>query len=239
MSRIRIALDRGHGGPDPGAVCGAVRERELNTALTKELLRLLDQDGRFETMLCCPFDENASVDDRAAAANSFGAIVLVSNHFNAGKGCGCEVYAEIRRDPDDERYQLYLDSTRLAGLICRNMAAFTKTRGVKQRLNSAGNASYFGIIRNAKMPCVIVENAFIDNPDDIAPFIGGNGIKAAAEAQYKALLEYFDLESKSAVHWAQKHYDSLLNKGVEIHETRFDDAGTRGELFALLDRIVK
>ena len=40
-------------------------------------------------------------------------------------------------------------------------------------------------------------------------------------------------------HWAQPYYDSLIAKGVEINETRFDDPVTRGEALALLDQIVK
>ena len=40
-----------------------------------------------------------------------------------------------------------------------------------------------------------------------------------------------------AEHWAQQYYDSLIDKGVRIDETRFDDKITRGEVFALLDRI--
>lgn len=40
-------------------------------------------------------------------------------------------------------------------------------------------------------------------------------------------------------HWAQKHYDGLINAGINIEETRFDDAITRGETFKLLDELVK
>lgn len=39
-------------------------------------------------------------------------------------------------------------------------------------------------------------------------------------------------------HWAEKHYNSLNQKGIKIDEKRFDDTVTRGELFALLDRMV-
>ena len=44
---------------------------------------------------------------------------------------------------------------------------------------------------------------------------------------------------KNENHWAEKHFDSLNNKGIVIHEKRFDANITRGEVFALLDRIVK
>lgn len=38
-------------------------------------------------------------------------------------------------------------------------------------------------------------------------------------------------------HWAEKHWESLNKKGIKIYEKRFDDNITRGEVFALLDRL--
>lgn len=40
-------------------------------------------------------------------------------------------------------------------------------------------------------------------------------------------------------HWAEKHYQSLNKKGIVIHERRFDDKITRGEVMALLDKMYK
>ncbi|CDZ74887.1 N-acetylmuramoyl-L-alanine amidase [Peptoniphilus sp. ING2-D1G] len=40
-------------------------------------------------------------------------------------------------------------------------------------------------------------------------------------------------------HWAEKYWKDLSSKGIEIHEERFDDFMTRGEVFALLDRIIQ
>lgn len=40
-------------------------------------------------------------------------------------------------------------------------------------------------------------------------------------------------------HWAEKHFQSLQKKGIHIHEKRFNDQITRGEVFALLDRLIK
>lgn len=39
-------------------------------------------------------------------------------------------------------------------------------------------------------------------------------------------------------HWAEKSFKNLNEKGIEIHEKRFDDTITRGEVFSLLDRVV-
>lgn len=38
-------------------------------------------------------------------------------------------------------------------------------------------------------------------------------------------------------HWAEKHFVSLNDKGIEINERRFDDLLKRGELMAVIDRM--
>lgn len=49
------------------------------------------------------------------------------------------------------------------------------------------------------------------------------------------LQSYVD-ELMKTKHWAEKHYNSLIDKGWQINEKRYDDAITRGEMFALLDK---
>lgn len=39
-------------------------------------------------------------------------------------------------------------------------------------------------------------------------------------------------------HWAQEYYDALVNRGVKLSDTRLDDNITRGEAFALADKIL-
>lgn len=41
------------------------------------------------------------------------------------------------------------------------------------------------------------------------------------------------------VHWAEKHFNNLIKNGIKINDKRFDDAMTRGEVFALLDRVLE
>lgn len=54
----------------------------------------------------------------------------------------------------------------------------------------------------------------------------------------KSIEEYYKDITKEP-HWAEKHKLSLESKGVAINDSRYDDFMTRGEIFALLDRIVK
>lgn len=37
-------------------------------------------------------------------------------------------------------------------------------------------------------------------------------------------------------HWAERHFINLNKKGIKIHDRRFDEPITRGEVFALLDK---
>ncbi|QEK12567.1 N-acetylmuramoyl-L-alanine amidase [Crassaminicella thermophila] len=50
----------------------------------------------------------------------------------------------------------------------------------------------------------------------------------------KVLAEAFQRKKK---HWAEKCFINLNNKGITIHEKRFNDPITRGEVFALLDQL--
>jgi N-acetylmuramoyl-L-alanine amidase len=40
-------------------------------------------------------------------------------------------------------------------------------------------------------------------------------------------------------HWSEKYFQNLNKNGIKINEKRFDDSITRGEIFALLDRVVE
>jgi len=54
----------------------------------------------------------------------------------------------------------------------------------------------------------------------------------------KSIDDYFKDITKEP-HWAVKHKLSLAAKGITINDERYNDFMTRGEVFALLDRIVK
>lgn len=51
------------------------------------------------------------------------------------------------------------------------------------------------------------------------------------------LLEQNPTEEKD--HWAKTYHQQLIDRGIVIHEERFDDPMTRGELFAILCRVLE
>ena len=38
-------------------------------------------------------------------------------------------------------------------------------------------------------------------------------------------------------HWAEPYWQNLNNKGIAVHEGRYEDGITRGETFALMSRL--
>ena len=81
-----IAIDPGHGGSEPGAVVGSVKEKDLNLDIGLKLKKLLEESGARVFMIR---DDDTFVSHfvRAGMANEVDADVFISIHNNsAGSG---------------------------------------------------------------------------------------------------------------------------------------------------------
>ncbi|EIE51957.1 N-acetylmuramoyl-L-alanine amidase [Salipiger aestuarii] len=91
---LRIVLDPGHGGIDPGAERGGVQEAELMLTFARELRDVLRRAG-FAVMLTRDDDVFISLEGRVAAAHDARADLFVSLHADAieeGIAHGASVY---------------------------------------------------------------------------------------------------------------------------------------------------
>ena len=94
---IRVVLDPGHGGFDPGAEAGGLIEADLMLTFARELRAILKRDGGFDVALTRDDDSFVSLADRISAARSFEADVFLSLHADAlpedaGHASGATVY---------------------------------------------------------------------------------------------------------------------------------------------------
>ncbi len=102
--KIRIVVDPGHGGKDPGAVRGKYREKDWNLAVGKELARLLEKGG-FEVKITRSTDAFIALSERSKIANNFKADLFVSVHVNSTKTSqanGFQVYFRSEKATDKE-----------------------------------------------------------------------------------------------------------------------------------------
>jgi N-acetylmuramoyl-L-alanine amidase len=104
-------------------------------------------------------DRDIDLDTRCRMANNWGADYFVSIHYNAGGGDGVEAIHSI----------FYGTGTSLSAKIVRRINSYTgqnfRTNPTISKRSSNGRTDYYGVIRNTKMPAVIVEGAFIDSAD--------------------------------------------------------------------------
>ncbi|MCL3883597.1 N-acetylmuramoyl-L-alanine amidase [Marivita sp. GX14005] len=93
--RLTVVIDPGHGGIDPGAERGEVREADLMLTFARELQEVLRRTGSFDAVLTREGDHFVSLEARVARAREAGADVFVSLHADAlseGQARGAAIY---------------------------------------------------------------------------------------------------------------------------------------------------
>ena len=243
MGKKKVFIGVGHGGSDPGAV-GYLVEKDVNLTMATACCNFLTAYG-VDVKMSRTKDEDDTVSQEVAECNAYAPDLAVDIHNNSGGGDGFEVFHTIHGGTGKT----------LAQNIEKHVKAIGQnSRGVKTRQGS--NGDYYAFIRETVAPAVICEGVFVDTKADAAQADTLAEQQAFGVAYAKGILDTLGLtydepeddeaqdapaepEQPAKEHWAQQYYDSLIAKGVRIDETRFDDPINRGEVFALLDRIVK
>jgi N-acetylmuramoyl-L-alanine amidase len=120
VRRLRVVLDAGHGGDDPGAV-GYVVEKHVTLDVVRRLARRLREDLGADVQLTRSSDATVPLAERTAVANQSRGDLFVSVHANSnprGKLRGVETYvldntadhatlrlAAMENGTDGHRYQ--------------------------------------------------------------------------------------------------------------------------------------
>ncbi len=81
--KLKIVIDPGHGGKDPGATCCGIKEKNITLAIALKLARLLRKRLGAEVVLTRYTDVFIPLEERTALANTENADVFVSIHVNS------------------------------------------------------------------------------------------------------------------------------------------------------------
>ena len=156
-----VVVDAGHGGTDPGAVSGNLREKDFNLRAAQYMYQRLRELG-IPAVLTRSDDTTLTRDERInTMVNSFGNgrdVLILSNHINAGGGEGAEVYYPLR------------DNGILARQILQEWENIgRRTRGAFQRtLPEDPTRDYYYIHRlTPDTTSLLLEYGYIDNPNDV------------------------------------------------------------------------
>jgi N-acetylmuramoyl-L-alanine amidase len=158
---MKICIDAGHGGKDSGAVGVNGRlEKEDNLRMARALESAMK--GRGHTALMTRTgDTYPSLNERADAANDWGADVFVSLHRNS--------YSDPAANGGEVLYGTTASaaSIRLAEAIDANMnrAAGFRDRGAKRQGAT--------VLQRTRMPAVTIEAGFVTSAPDNGKFDNG------------------------------------------------------------------
>lgn len=150
---MKVFIDPGHGGGDPGAVANGIQEKVINLTVSKKLKELL-QLSDIEVKMSRETDVGVDLSERCTMANKWGADFFISVHHNAGGGDGYEVIHSIYHGKGEQ----------LANEVGKE---FDKTGQNCRRIFSrqGQNGDYYCVIRETSMPAIITEYAFLDSKD--------------------------------------------------------------------------
>src|SRR5699024_182816 len=90
---VKIFIDPGHGGSDPGAAANGLQEKDICLQIARKLQGILKQRyTSHQIKLSRTTDKTLTLKERTEMANRWDADYLVSIHVNAGGGTGFESY---------------------------------------------------------------------------------------------------------------------------------------------------
>lgn len=178
----KVVIDAGHGGNDPGAVSGNLKEKDLNLKAAQYMYKRLQELGIPSTIVRNT-DETLERKERInRIINAYGNspdVILISNHINAGGGEGAEIVYALRNDPT--LAEIALDNIGAAGQIERKV--------YQRRLPENPNKDYYFIIRDTgNLESLLVEYGFIDNAKDASKL--QNNLTDYVEGVVKAIADY-------------------------------------------------
>lgn len=182
-----VFLDAGHGGKDNGASgLNGLKEKDVNLDLTLKVADILRKQGA-NVILSRSDDQFVDLYERTSMANEKSADIFVSIHSNANTnrsvaGTSTYYYAPTTIP---SLYQQKDDRYRLAQDVQRELIATLGRRdiGVLQ--------SNFAVLRTSMMPSILIETAFVSNPEEEALLGSEEFREKAATAIVSGISAYF------------------------------------------------
>lgn len=104
-----VAIDAGHGGVDPGATSGDIKEKDITLATARTLRAALEKTGRYKVRLVRESDVYLKLSQRVALARAAEADLFISIHadsINQPNVSGASIYTLSDRASDAQTERL-------------------------------------------------------------------------------------------------------------------------------------
>ena len=203
---VKIMLDPGHGGSDPGAVGNGLREKDLTLSISKKIRDRLKDYENVQVKLSREGDQTLSLSARANAANAWGADYYMSIHINSAagsNGTGFETF-------------IYNGGVNQPTIASQNVvhAEILKAIGMKDRGKKRAN---FLVLRTTRMNAILTENGFINNPADAALLKQDAFLDKVAQGHVNGLVAFYGLKMKPTIKAATiKEVEPVTKRDINI-----------------------
>ena len=179
LKDIIITIDAGHGGSEYGAIgCLGDKEKDINLTIAKELEKELKKRGA-KVLMTRVDDTYVGLKDRVDYANARNSSILLSIHANAlpdgenpNKNSGTSIY------------YYYNQAKPLAEELLKSMTSELGTNNDKVRQAS------FALVRNTNALSLLIEVAYLINPEDNSKLIDLDFQKNCAKSIANSLEKY-------------------------------------------------
>ncbi len=217
---VKVVIDPGHGGKDPGAMGNGLREKDVVLDIARRLAKYLKRAG-VKVYMTRNSDVFIPLKERARKANKIMPDVFVSIHANASRsrsGRGIEVYYVSEKIDDSvravvakENSVLKFEGGRADGEIeeilwdmihTENRAesrklARTLARNISRIMNSPNRGAKgapFYVLKWTNVPSVLIEVGFISNPEEARKLADPVYRDRIARAIFEGLMAYLSQE---------------------------------------------
>ncbi|MFC0271905.1 N-acetylmuramoyl-L-alanine amidase [Metabacillus herbersteinensis] len=183
---MKLYLDPGHGGSDPGALGNGLKEKDIVLDIALKIRTIITNNyENVEVKMSRTSDTNKSLEQRTNEANSWDADYYLSIHCNAfnGSARGYEdfIHSSLSDSSLSGKYQDLLHEE------------ITKINQLTDRGQKKAN---FHVLRESAMPAILTENGFIDNVNDATLMKDSSWRQKVAQGHVNGLARAFNLQRK-------------------------------------------
>ncbi len=173
---MKVAVDPGHGGEDPGTSGGKTLEKDINLAIGLLLEEKLKAEG-VQVVMTRDGDDTLELEERSDIANEAEADAFISIHCNSYKRSSVK---------GAELYWCASDEGKKLAETCQTSL---QEQGVEVRFVREQN---YSVIRESKAPGVLVETGYITSPEERKLLLDEKYQDRLAAALCSAVLAFLD-----------------------------------------------
>jgi N-acetylmuramoyl-L-alanine amidase len=186
---VKIFLDPGHGGHDPGATGNELQEKNVALDLTLRIEQKLQAYQNINIKLSRNDDTFLTLSERTDIANLWGADCFLSLHLNSTTNKAVRGFESFIYNGPVQQATQALQNVLHEEIIKKIGKIISVDRG-KKRAN-------FHVLRESNMPAILGENLFVSSASDANLLKSNSFLDTLAQGYVTGLEKFFGLELKS------------------------------------------